>query len=602
MVITAGCPQRYNPSAAPRVVSDNPQARQLFGDAKTAFQKRDYPRAEKLFGQFVTDFSQDPLSHAARVYRARILFEQGQASKAKVLLVGLPPDAQESVKRQAQYYLGLIQIRLGEYAAGRQHLQSFVNTIDAAFLPGTLAALAHAAKEEKDFPASARHLSQLYQTTDRDTEKAWARHQLEGLVDNDLDPPALTKLFDQEKSASLLYVLAGKRLAALAHQSQNEKQAEKYLQQIADAAEKHGIALSPQSGKQSRNKSIGVLLPLSGPYRAVGQRILAGATAGSGGLNALQSKTGFSVVIRDSARNAAAAAKEMITQDRVAALVGVPNPATAQAVADVAEQYQIPLITLSSAAPKARGSWRLQIVPGIVQRSKALAELGLPKAGTTVAILAPDNSYGRQMTAAFTTAAVASKATVTQTLFYPPSTRSFTAWAQRLKAQPFAVLFVPDSASRLGLIAPALAQAGLWPSAPGTQPPKGRPIRLLATADGVNERLLRVSGRYLEGALLCPGFFGKAHDAESSAVLQKYRAAHDTPPGLVEAFAFDAVHALHHFISKGIVDSTKLIAALRSKDLEGLTGTIRFGDTGQREGRPTVYVVGTSLATVYHAP
>jgi branched-chain amino acid transport system substrate-binding protein len=602
VIIITGCPQRYNPAAAPRVVSDNPKARQQFGTAKVTFEKGEFAAAEKLFSQFAKEFSNDPLAALSQVYLARILFENGKAKEAKVAISAIPNNAPPAVQRQARYYLGLIQIRLGEYAAGRQILQPFVKDVDDAYLPGTLAALAHAAQEDKDYVGAARHFARLYQVTTRNAEKAWARQNLKRLLAKELDEPALVKLFDQGDKSTLLHALTGKRLAAMATARRDPQQAQKYLQQIVDAAEKHHVVISQAGGKASRAQSIGVLLPLSGPYRAVGQRILAGATAGAESLSATKTEKNFSLVIRDSARNAAVAAEEMVLKDRVAALVGVPNPVTAKAVAKVAEKYQIPFITLSAAAGGIRSGWRLQIVPGIAQRSTALAQRGLTKSGIQVAILAPDNSYGRLMATAFAKAAATLKSSVSQTLFYPPSTRSFTDWAKKLKSKPFKALFVPDSARRLGLIAPALAQAGLWPSSAGKKPPKGRPIRLLATADGVSERLLRVSGRYLEGALLCPGFFAKAHEGGTSPVLQKYRTTHEKPPGLVEAFSFDAVHALHHFVSKGTVDANRLIAALRTETLDGLTGTIRFGEVGQRLGQPTVYVVSDSTAAVHPQP
>src|SRR5204862_819107 len=103
---------------------------------------------------------------------------------------------------------------------------------------------------------------------------------------------------------------------------------------------------------------------------------------------------------------------------------------------------------------------------------------------------------------------------------YPPGANAFTAQVAELKRASFEAIFIPDEARRLELIAPALAAADLWPAAwgatlAGPRPPGQRSVLLLSTAVGVGPALLKNAGRYVQGALLAPGFYADHQDARA---------------------------------------------------------------------------------------
>ena len=106
-----------------------------------------------------------------------------------------------------------------------------------------------------------------------------------------------------------------------------------------------------------------------------------------------------------------------------------------------------------------------------------------------------------------------------------------------IKKTPPQVVFVADGADRLELIAPALAVADLWP-APWGAPrppavpgkPRARNVLLLSTATELGPRLLQNAGRYVQGALLSPGFYADAGDTRARAFVDAYRAAYGQDP------------------------------------------------------------------------
>ena len=128
---------------------------------------------------------------------------------------------------------------------------------------------------------------------------------------------------------------------------------------------------------------------------------------------------------------------------------------------------------------------------------------------------------------------------------YPPGAGQFSdPVAGVARAAPDAVL-VADTADRLALIAPALAAAGLWPL-PGGPPPRtsGHGVLLLATAEGASQKLVDQAGRYLQGALLAPGFFPDPDDATCAAFVTRFTEAYGRAPGPWEAFAYEAIRAV----------------------------------------------------------
>jgi hypothetical protein len=178
-------------------------------------------------------------------------------------------------------------------------------------------------------------------------------------------------------------------------------------------------------------------------------------------------------------------------------------------------------------------------------------------------------------------------------------------------------VFVPDTAERLPLIAPALAVADLWPqpwapshaTTPGGAAPKigakpgrsgdkaaakPRPILLLSTANDLSRKLLDSAGRYVQGALLCPGFFADESDPTARIFVEAYRGAYAREPHATEAYAYDAVATLRAVVGQGARtrgDVVKALGAVGTPMLRGLTGDVTFGPDHGRADSPRVYVV-----------
>jgi hypothetical protein len=169
-----------------------------------------------------------------------------------------------------------------------------------------------------------------------------------------------------------------------------------------------------------------------------------------------------------------------------------------------------------------------------------------------------------------------------------------------LRKLAFEALFIPDDASRLELVAPALAVADIWPRSPRTVFAAAhsaasagagrREALLLSTALSVSPKFLHNTERYVQGALLCPGFY-PADDARSGAFVTRFREAYGSLPSASDAYGYDALFVLRTAVERGARSRADVLRILASQTFEGLTGDIRFGADHGRIDPPLVYVV-----------
>lgn len=589
--ILFGCPHRFRPAAAPVITSPDEQANQQFARARQLYDNGSLDQADAAFDQFIQAFPTDQLAGLARVYRGRIAWQRGKLQQAADHLKG-PADlpAEDPVGQQARYYLGLVQIRLGLHEQGYRLLEPFARQVADEDRPEVLIALARAARQLNRPLKAISLLAELHEVTTRPVEKIYARTHLAAIIDTSLSSAQIKSLYTSVPGDSLLGALAGKRLAALETAAGNRTEAQRILDETAKARSVFGIGPTHASLKPRCNpRIVGLLVPFTGKYRAAGEKLLSGATA----VAMAQRDDSFSLAIRDSNSDAAASVKELVIEDKVCALVGTLDPARATSVAREAAVYGVPFIALARiASPASLPQPPYLILPDNRQRTISLAQYAVKTKGLKRFVLvAPDNPYGAAMSEAFASAVQQQGRTIVARLTYPPNTKSFTDLAASLAKITFDALFMPDAAHSVALMAPALAKAGLW-SGTRPSPSKRRTFQLLATADGLSERLLRSAGRYVQGAILAPGFFPDESARGSGPLARRFRESRGQSPGLVEALGHDAVAVIRALVEQGAADSASLHAALQgSEGVAGMTGTIRFGSDGHRSLPPPLYRV-----------
>jgi ABC-type branched-subunit amino acid transport system substrate-binding protein len=250
----------------------------------------------------------------------------------------------------------------------------------------------------------------------------------------------------------------------------------------------------------------------------------------------------------------------------------------------------VPLVSLHPAAELLPASASSPLVFHAVhsaeQRARALARHALAAGVRDFAVLAPDSGYGRQVGKAFQEEVARGRGNLVVVVRYPANARSFTDPVKKL-GKPFQALFVPDRASTLELIAPALAAGNLHARPPGEKAKNGRAIWLLSTADLLTPRFLGSAGRYAWGAILAPGFYADRTDPRIGEFTAQYAQSFGRDPTALDAYAFDAAWVVRGAVEGGARTRGEVAAALASGRVEGLTGQVSF-DSSHRRRDPGV--------------
>ena len=194
---------------------------------------------------------------------------------------------------------------------------------------------------------------------------------------------------------------------------------------------------------------IGLLLPMSGPLKVYGKRILSSVQMALGmelvpfgGSKLIQTKGPLTLITLDTKgdpQRALAQLDLLVDKYQVMGMIGDPSPDTALPVALRAQAYQLPIISLSHRANlPLLGPYvfRLGLTPE--KQAEALAEIAMGQMGLRrFAILYPRHQYGLNMMHAFWNAIQKRKGEVTAIEDYSYGQTTFTSEAKKLVGRYF---------------------------------------------------------------------------------------------------------------------------------------------------------------------
>ncbi|MFH2010557.1 MAG: ABC transporter substrate-binding protein [bacterium] len=348
-----------------------------------------------------------------------------------------------------------------------------------------------------------------------------------------------------------------------------------------------GRAILARAGEPTR---IGALIPLSGGLGALGRELLSGMLLASD-LSGRSRGTSATVVVRDSARDPVAGVEALARLGAVA-LVGVPRSSQARKAAPRCQQLGLALLTGADGAGVATlGTAIFRAVHSPVQRARALAaHLSATRKVQRVAVVHPDNGYGRRVGAAFAAEATRRKLTVAATVAYRRSDTTLYKQFQPLVAKGVQAVFVADSAVRLELVAPQLALAGLQ-AASTARLGRGK-VLLLSTAEGLRSRLVKNVAHAVAGAILAPGYYPDAADPVLGGFVAAFTKVFGHPPGRYAALGYLAVQRIRGLLVRKAWGRVSLVRALRAQ--RDAKARPIFDKNGERADAPRLYQVHPS--------
>lgn len=346
-------------------------------------------------------------------------------------------------------------------------------------------------------------------------------------------------------------------------------------------------------------RAVGVLLPFSGRYATFGEMVRRGMdlaletrqTGGKKPVRFLYRDTGADPTLSERA------VVELVESERVLAIAGPLTGAAAQAAANQAQQMQVPLLTLSQKEGlPAVGDYVFRDSLNSHQQVLALVRYAMEERQlTSFAVLSPENRLGREMTELFASEVERRGGRIAGRQSYGENLTDFRRQIKRLKredpdapdpessragampsppkALPFEALFIPDHADRIGLIAPQLAFFGI------------ENLPLLGINGWNSPDLVRLAGRFVEGAVFVDGFFRDSPHPLVREFVDRYSEKYGEEPSILEAQGYDAAGILLLLLERAEIRTREdfRLALSRLRNYPGVTGATSFTPQGDAE-------------------
>jgi len=518
------------------------------------FEQQQYAEAQKYydliaFGEWIT-----PLEHSAALKSVRCRIYLGQQSGVEKLIDRVVKSASSSNDEKLQ----ALELRYELFTLQKKNLEAL----------DVLVSL----------------VNQHSNASKRDRFRRLAFEYLETRLDeNEIQRVA------NESNFSFLRVTAKYRYALMMAEQRNYSTAKRYLDEVISEARDteigeraQTIAAQIDARQKVDVRTIGVVLPLSGRQAAIGQKALRGIQHGLGLYG--KNPTRFRLAVLDSEGNpdvARRAVERLVIEDNVIAVIGGLLSRTAPAEASKANEYGVPIITMSQKAGITqigefvfRNSMTSQMQ---VERliDVAMGQLGMSR----FAMIFPNDPYGVEFANLFWDEVKARGGKIQGAQTYDPNETDFRGPVQRLTGlfylddrEDYAVslkrwkeknptrsvrqggpnpeeilspivdfdaIFIPDSARAVGQIAPMLAYHNV------------SKVRLLGTNIWNNRSLIERGNRFVESAIFVDSFLSNDRAFLNSEFYSSFRQVFGEEPGIFEVQAHDSALLLRQIIGGG---------------------------------------------------
>ena len=250
---------------------------------------------------------------------------------------------------------------------------------------------------------------------------------------------------------------------------------------------------------------IGVLVPITGPSAAIGQRVVAAVEIALAPWG-----SHFVVEARDTGGDEATtreAVRALVDESRAVAIVGPVEARVGQAAAQEAAALGVPLLSLNGQRDVADGaSCLFRDYPTFGAEVAALVEYAWTHArGRRFAVLRGEGRYGELIAQAVADEVERRGGELVDIPAYEADRTEFVELARDVRRARADVIVFADSAARVALIAPALAYEDVWPQAAPHDPtsraptgPRREALYLLPSAAADTAGLAQAK-RYVEG-------------------------------------------------------------------------------------------------------
>ncbi|QEW23652.1 Leucine-, isoleucine-, valine-, threonine-, and alanine-binding protein precursor (plasmid) [Marinibacterium anthonyi] len=349
-----------------------------------------------------------------------------------------------------------------------------------------------------------------------------------------------------------------------------------------------GLATAIVTPAAAEDIEVGLLLPFSGVYAALGNEIEAGFMLGLEQFGGDSGAT-FTIAREDTEVKppvALAKAKKLILQDEVDVMVGIVSSGVLGAVRDMVHGAGVPLIVANAGNDEATGAacspyiTRMSFSNGQVNRPMGtwMYEQGIRKVYT----LAPDYAAGRQMIDGFVSTFTAAGGEIVGQEFTPfQKTQDFGPYLAQAQASGADAVFVFYAGGEAISFVKQYDSFGLKAELP-----------LYGSGFLTSPLYVNAEGPAAEGVITALHYVPTIESDANAAFVAAFEAKAGHAPSEYAVQGFDAARALTEAVKSGATDRESLANALRQVSFEGPRGTTSIDPATNNIVQP-IYVYET---------
>ena len=323
---------------------------------------------------------------------------------------------------------------------------------------------------------------------------------------------------------------------------------------------------------------LGLITPLTGDVKTFGE------SCKNAFLIAIEdySKTGkyqITPVIADDRNDATEgtnAALKLITQDKVAGIIGPLTSKIAIPVSEIADKNKVPMIS-NATNPKSNGydgkrkpyvfrSCFTDPFQGSVAANFALKDL---KANTAAVLYDVGNDFSKGLAEFFKTTFEKGKGTILAYESYQKDDVDFSALITKIGVKKPDVIFLPDYYNKVSLIARQVREKGLKSA--------------LLGGDGWDSPdLIKIGGSAIIGNYFTNHYSAERKDKVAEAFMGKYKQKYGAVPDALAALTYDATMLYLQSLDKAKKATPEEVMKCLTdlKNFKGVTGNISFDRNG----------------------
>jgi branched-chain amino acid transport system substrate-binding protein len=268
---------------------------------------------------------------------------------------------------------------------------------------------------------------------------------------------------------------------------------------------------------------------------------------------------------------AASVVTKLITQDRVAAILGEVASTRTIAAAPIAQNNKIPLITPSSTNPKVTevGDYIFRVCFIDPFQGRVMAKFASEhlKAKTAAILRDTKSDYSLGLASFFIKAFKEAGGTIVKDEAYASGDVHFKSQLTSIKTAKPEVVFVPGYYTEVGLIARQARELGIS-------------VPLLGGDGWDSPKLTEIGGKFIDNSYFSNHYSDELDTPEVKRFAQAYQAAYKTRPDGLSAMGYDAAQVLIAAMKKARDSSPQALrdAIADTKRFRGATGVITIDE------------------------